>query len=245
MRRLAILAALLALLLTACFSRPDLSGLPELTLLTDDDGQEYLLVDGLRYNSIPFEIIGRHNPGRWTCCAERGRRVGMLGPDTICTAAGDEEEVFLYNLPETFRMGGVYCYNFLREDRSLSLPESGGAFDRGTVRTYASGGIFGKKAVVTCECTDEAVLTALFDCWNGTAETPPVPEGLDKDTRESRSIELWSREYPWLGFHISCSVWSDGSVTFLNREDTQIRLPDDVTARLTWEEPGLWQRLLG
>ena len=244
-RSFLLIAALLALLLTACTSRPDLSGLPKLELLTDTEGQKYILLDDLRYDRVPFEVIGSLDSGRWDLHAQIGRRVAMLGQDTICTVQGDQEELFLYGVAETFRFGGINHYIFLREGTPLTLPEGGADFDRGTIRTYASGGLFGKRSVVTCEFTDEALLTALFDCWNGTAETPPVPDGLDPEKRESRSLELWSREYPWLGFHVSCSLWPDGLVTITGREGGSVRLPEELAGRLTWEEPGLWDRLTG
>ena len=153
-RILSLLLALFLLLLSGCKEKPDLSGLPELELL-EEDGEEYILLEGTRYNLLPFEVIGSGNSGRWDLRAQSGRRVAVLGADTIFTVQGDPEEIFLYNLPENFRFGGVYRHRFLREDRDLVLPDSAAAFDRGTIRTYASGGLFGKKPVTTCEFTDE------------------------------------------------------------------------------------------
>ncbi len=168
----------------------------------------------------------------------------MLGQDTIFTVQGDPEEIFLYNVPETFRFGGVYRRRFLREDHALALPDSA-AFDRGTIRTYASGGLFGKKPVTTCEFTDEALLAAIFGAWAGSIETPPVPEGLDRDQREGRALELWSKEYPWLSFHLSCTCYPGGVMLFTGRDGGTVCLPAEVAEQLTWEEPGLWQRLIG
>lgn len=240
-----LLLALFLLLLPGCKEKPDLSGLPEVELLADDSGQEYILLEGIRYNRISSEIIGSNHTGRWNRSARQGQRVALLGPDSVFTVQGDEEQRFLYNVAESFRFGPIYQHNLLREGYTLTLPRSAADFDRGTLRTYAQGGILGKRSVVTCEFTDEALLAALFDCWNGTAETPPVPDGLDPDKRESRALELWSREYPYLGFYLRCSCWPDGTVTLTNREDTQICLPSDVAKQLTWKEPGLWDRLKG
>lgn len=243
-RFLSLMAAL-CLLLAACTPRPDLSGLPEAELLGDEDSGEYLLLDGIRYNLVPSKIIGSGHAGRWNSYARPGRRVALLGPDTLFTVAGDEEELCLHNVAESFRFGPVYRCVFLREGHTLALPDSAAAFDRGTLRTYAAGGLFGKKAVVTCEFTDEALLAALFDCWAGTAETPPVPQGLDPAAREDRVLELWNRDYPWLGFYIRCGCWPDGTVILTGREDTSVCLPAEISAQLTWQEPGLWQRLFG
>ena len=238
-----ILSLLLALL-SGCKEKPDLSGLPELELL-EEDGEEYILLEGTRYNLLPFEVIGSGNSGRWDLRAQSGRRVAVLGADTIFTVQGDPEEIFLYNLPENFRFGGVYRHRFLREDRDLVLPDSAAAFDRGTIRTYASGGLFGKKPVTTCEFTDEALLAAIFGAWAGSIETPPVPEGLDRDQREGRALELWSKEYPWLSFHLSCTCYPGGVMLFTGRDGGTVCLPAEVAEQLTWEEPGLWQRLIG
>ena len=243
-RILSLLLALFLLLLPGCKEKPDLSGLPELELL-EEDGEEYILLEGTRYNLLPFEVIGSGNSGRWDLRAQSGRRVAVLGADTIFTVQGDPEEIFLYNLPENFRFGGVYRHRFLREDRDLVLPDSAAAFDRGTIRTYASGGLFGKKSVTTCEFTDEALLAAIFGAWDGSAETPPVPEGLDRDQRESRALELWSKEYPWLCFHLSCTCYPGGVMLFTGRDGGTVCLPAEVAEQLTWEEPGLWQRLIG
>ena len=241
-RILSLLLALFLLLLSGCKEKPDLSGLPELELL-EEDGEEYILLEGTRYNLLPFEVIGSGNSGRWDLRAQSGRRVAVLGADTIFTVQGDPEEIFLYNLPENFRFGGVYRHRFLREDRDLVLPDSAAAFDRGTIRTYASGGLFGKKT--TCEFTDEALLAAIFGAWAGLIETPPVPEGLDRDQREGRALELWSKEYPWLSFHLSCTCYPGGVMLFTGRDGGTVCLPAEVAEQLTWEEPGLWQRLIG
>ncbi len=241
-RILSLLLALFLLLLSGCKEKPDLSGLPELELL-EEDGEEYILLEGTRYNLLPFEVIGSGNSGRWDLRAQSGRRVAVLGADTIFTVQGDPEEIFLYNLPENFRFGGVYRHRFLREDRDL--PDSAAAFDRGTIRTYASGGLFGKKPVTTCEFTDEALLAAIFGAWAGLIETPPVPEGLDRDQREGRALELWSKEYPWLSFHLSCTCYPGGVMLFTGRDGGTVCLPAEVAEQLTWEEPGLWQRLIG
>ena len=211
----------------------------------EEDGEEYILLEGTRYNLLPFEVIGSGNSGRWDLRAQSGRRVAVLGADTIFTVQGDPEEIFLYNLPENFRFGGVYRHRFLREDRDLVLPDSAAAFDRGTIRTYASGGLFGKKPVTTCEFTDEALLAAIFGAWAGSIETPPVPEGLDRDQREGRALELWSKEYPWLSFHLSCTCYPGGVMLFTGRDGGTVCLPAEVAEQLTWEEPGLWQRLIG
>ncbi len=243
-RILSLLLALFLLLLSGCKEKPDLSGLPELELL-EEDGEEYILLEGTRYNLLPFEVIGSGNSGRWDLRAQSGRRVAVLGADTIFTVQGDPEEIFLYNLPENFRFGGVYRHRFLREDRDLVLPDSAAAFDRGTIRTYASGGLFGKKPVTTCEFTDEALLAAIFGAWAGLIETPPVPEGLDRDQREGRALELWSKEYPWLSFHLSCTCYPGGVMLFTGRDGGTVCLPAEVAEQLTWEEPGLWQRLIG
>ncbi len=243
-RILSLLLALFLLLLSGCKEKPDLSGLPELELL-EEDGEEYILLEGTRYNLLPFEVIGSGNSGRWDLRAQSGRRVALLGADTIFTVQGDPEEIFLYNLPENFRFGGVYRHRFLREDRDLVLPDSAAAFDRGTIRTYASGGLFGKKPVTTCEFTDEALLAAIFGAWEGSIETPPVPEGLDRDQREGRALELWSKEYPWLSFHLSCTCYPGGVMLFTGRDGGTVCLPAEVAEQLTWEEPGLWQRLIG
>ena len=243
-RILSLLLALFLLLLSGCKEKPDLSGLPELELL-EEDGEEYILLEGTRYNLLPFEVIGSGNSGRWDLRAQSGRRVALLGADTIFTVQGDPEELFLYNVPENFRFGGVYRHRFLREDRDLVLPDSAAAFDRGTIRTYAGGGLFGKKSVTTCEFTDEALLAAIFGAWDGSAETPPVPEGLDRDQRESRALELWSKEYPWLCFHLSCTCYPGGVMLFTGRDGGTVCLPAEVAEQLTWEEPGLWQRLIG
>lgn len=243
-RILSLLLALFLLLLSGCKEKPDLSGLPELELL-EEDGEEYILLEGTRYNLLPFEVIGSGNSGRWDLRAQSGRRVALLGADTIFTVQGDPEEIFLYNLPENFRFGGVYRHRFLREDRDLVLPDSAAAFDRGTIRTYASGGLFGKKPVTTCEFTDEALLAAIFGAWAGLIETPPVPDGLDRDQREGRALELWSKEYPWLSFHLSCTCYPGGVMLFTGRDGGTVCLPAEVAEQLTWEEPGLWQRLIG
>ncbi len=243
-RILSLLLALFLLLLPGCKEKPDLSGLPELELL-EEDGEEYILLEGTRYNLLPFEVIGSGNSGRWDLRAQSGRRVAVLGADTIFTVQGDPEEIFLYNLPENFRFGGVYRHRFLREDRDLVLPDSAAAFDRGTIRTYASGGLFGKKPVTTCEFTDEALLAAIFGAWAGLIETPPVPKGLDRDQREGRALELWSKEYPWLSFHLSCTCYPGGVMLFTGRDGGTVCLPAEVAEQLTWEEPGLWQRLIG
>ena len=243
-RILSLLLALFLLLLSGCKEKPDLSGLPELELL-EEDGEEYILLEGTRYNLLPFEVIGSGNSGRWDLRAQSGRRVALLGADTIFTVQGDPEELFLYNVPENFRFGGVYRHRSLREDRDLVLPDSAAAFDRGTIRTYASGALFGKKPVTTCEFTDEALLAAIFGAWDGSAETPPVPEGLDRDQRESRALELWSKEYPWLCFHLSCTCYPGGVMLFTGRDGGTVCLPAEVAEQLTWEEPGLWQRLIG
>ena len=243
-RILSLLLALFLLLLPGCKEKPDLSGLPELELL-EEDGEEYILLEGTRYNLLPFEVIGSGNSGRWDLRAQSGRRVAVLGADTIFTVQGDPEEIFLYNLPENFRFGGVYRHRFLREDRDLVLPDSAAAFDRGTIRTYASGGLFGKKPVTTCEFTDEALLAAIFGAWTGLIETPPVPDGLDRDQREGRALELWSKEYPWLSFHLSCTCYPGGVMLFTGRDGGTVCLPAEVAEQLTWEEPGLWQRLIG
>ncbi|MCI8908231.1 MAG: hypothetical protein HFF12_07195 [Angelakisella sp.] len=243
-RILSLLLALFLLLLSGCKEKPDLSGLPELELL-EEDGEEYILLEGTRYNLLPFEVIGSGNSGRWDLRAQSGRRVAVLGADTIFTVQGDPEEIFLYNLPENFRFGGVYRHRFLREDRDLVLPDSAAAFDRGTIRTYASGGLFGKKPVTTCEFTDEALLAAIFGAWAGLIETPPVPKGLDRDQREGRALELWSKEYPWLSFHLSCTCYPGGVMLFTDRDGGTVCLPAEVAEQLTWEEPGLWQRLIG
>ena len=243
-RILSLLLALFLLLLSGCKEKPDLSGLPELELL-EEDGEEYILLEGTRYNLLPFEVIGSGNSGRWDLRAQSGRRVAVLGQDTIFTVQGDPEELFLYNVPENFRFGGVYRHRFLREDRDLVLPDSAAAFDRGTIRTYASGGLFGKKPVTTCEFTDEALLAAIFGAWEGSIETPPVPEGLDRDQREGRALELWSKEYPWLSFHLSCTCYPGGVMLFTGRDGGTVCLPAEVAEQLTWEEPGLWQRLIG
>ena len=243
-RILSLLLALFLLLLSGCKEKPDLSGLPELELL-EEDGEEYILLEGTRYNLLPFEVIGSGNSGRWDLRAQSGRRVALLGADTIFTVQGDPEELFLYNVPENFRFGGVYRHRFLREDRDLVLPDSAAAFDRGTIRTYASGGLFGKKSVTTCEFTDEALLAAIFGAWEGSIETPPVPEGLDRDQREGRALELWSKEYPWLSFHLSCTCYPGGVMLFTGRDGGTVCLPAEVAEQLTWEEPGLWQRLIG
>ena len=243
-RILSLLLALFLLLLSGCKEKPDLSGLPELELL-EEDGEEYNLREGTRYNLLPFEVIGSGNSGRWDLRAQSGRRVALLGADTIFTVQGDPEELFLYNVPENFRFGGVYRHRFLREDRDLVLPDSAAAFDRGTIRTYASGGLFGKKPVTTCEFTDEALLAAIFGAWEGSIETPPVPEGLDRDQREGRALELWSKEYPWLSFHLSCTCYPGGVMLFTGRDGGTVCLPAEVAEQLTWEEPGLWQRLIG
>ena len=243
-RILSLLLALFLLLLSGCKEKPDLSGLPELELL-EEDGEEYILLEGTRYNLLPFEVIGSGNSGRWDLRAQSGRRVALLGADTIFTVQGDPEEIFLYNLPENFRFGGVYRHRFLREDRDLVLPDSAAAFDRGTIRTYASGGLFGKKPVTTCEFTDEALLAAIFGAWAGLIETPPVPKGLDRDQREGRALELWSKEYPWLSFHLSCTCYPGGVMLFTDRDGGTVCLPAEVAEQLTWEEPGLWQRLIG
>ena len=243
-RILSLLLALFLLLLSGCKEKPDLSGLPELELL-EEDGEEYILLEGTRYNLLPFEVIGSGNSGRWDLRAQSGRRVALLGADTIFTVQGDPEELFLYNVPENFRFGGVYRHRFLREDRDLVLPDSAAAFDRGTIRTYASGGLFGKKPVTTCEFTDEALLAAIFGAWEGSIETPPVPEGLDRDQREGRALELWSKEYPWLSFHLSCTCYPGGVMLFTGRDGGTVCLPAEVTGQLDWEEPGLWQRLTG
>ncbi len=243
-RILSLLLALFLLLLSGCKEKPDLSGLPELELL-EEDGEEYILLEGTRYNLLPFEVIGSGNSGRWDLRAQSGRRVAVLGADTIFTVQGDPEEIFLYNLPENFRFGGVYRHRFLREDRDLVLPDSAAAFDRGPIRTYASGGLFGKKPVTTCEFTDEALLAAIFGAWAGLIETPPVPKGLDRDQREGRALELWSKEYPWLSFHLSCTCYPGGVMLFTGRDGGTVCLPAEVAEQLTWEEPGLWQRLIG
>ncbi len=243
-RILSLLLALFLLLLPGCKEKPDLSGLPELEL-QEEDGEEYILLEGTRYNLLPFEVIGSGNSGRWDLRAQSGRRVAVLGADTIFTVQGDPEELFLYNVPENFRFGGVYRHRFLREDRNLVLPDSAAAFDRGTIRTYASGGLFGKKPVTTCEFTDEALLAAIFGAWDGSIETPPVPEGLDRDQREGRALELWSKEYPWLFFHLSCTCYPGGVMLFTGRDGGTVCLPAEVAEQLTWEEPGLWQRLIG
>ena len=243
-RILSLLLALFLLLLSGCKEKPDLSGLPELELL-EEDGEEYILLEGTRYNLLPFEVIGSGNSGRWDLRAQSGRRVAVLGADTIFTVQGDPEEIFLYNLPENFRFGGVYRHRFLREDRDLVLPDSAAAFDRGTIRTYASGGLFGKKPVTTCEFTDEALLAAIFGAWAGLIETPPVPKGLDRDQREGRALELWSKEYAWLSFHLSCTCYPGGVMLFTGRDGGTVCLPAEVTGQLDWEEPGLWQRLTG
>lgn len=243
-RILSLLLALFLLLLPGCKEKPDLSGLPELEL-QEEDGEEYILLEGTRYNLLPFEVIGSGNSGRWDLRAQSGRRVAVLGADTIFTVQGDPEEIFLYNLPENFRFGGVYRHRFLREDRDLVLPDSAAAFDRGTIRTYASGGLFGKKPVTTCEFTDEALLAAIFGAWAGSIETPPVPKGLDRDQREGRALELWSKEYPWLSFHLSCTCYPGGVMLFTGRDGGTVCLPAEVAEQLTWEEPGLWQRLIG
>ena len=243
-RILSLLLALFLLLLSGCKEKPDLSGLPELELL-EEDGEEYILLEGTRYNLLPFEVIGSGNSGRWDLRAQSGRRVALLGAETIFTVQGDPEELFLYNVPENFRFGGVYRHRFLREDRDLVLPDSAAAFDRGTIRTYASGGLFGKKPVTTCEFTDEALLAAIFGAWEGSIETPPVPEGLDRDQREGRALELWSKEYPWLSFHLSCTCYPGGVMLFTGRDGGTVCLPAEVTGQLDWEEPGLWQRLTG
>ncbi len=246
MKRLpvSLFALLLLLALAACTGKPDLSGLPELEL-QGEAGEEYILLDGTRYDLIPFEVIGSGNSGRWDLRAQPGRRVAVLGQDTIFTVQGDTEEIFLYNVPETFRFGGVYRRRFLREDHALALPDSAAAFDRGTIRTYASGGLFGKKSVTTCEFTDEALLAAIFGAWAGLIETPPVPKGLDRDQREGRALELWSKEYPWLSFHLSCTCYPGGVMLFTGRDGGTVCLPAEVTGQLDWEEPGLWQRLTG
>ncbi len=243
-RILSLLLALFLLLLPGCKEKPDLSGLPELEL-QEEDGEEYILLEGTRYNLLPFEVIGSGNSGRWDLRAQSGRRVAVLGADTIFTVQGDPEELFLYNVPENFRFGGVYRHRFLREDRNLVLPDSAAAFDRGTIRTYASGGLFGKKPVTTCEFTDEALLAAIFGAWDGSIETPPVPEGLDRDQREGRTLELWSKEYPWLFFHLSCTCYPGGVMLFTGRDGGTVCLPAEVADQLIWEEPGLWQRLIG
>ena len=243
-RILSLLLALFLLLLPGCKEKPDLSRLPELEL-QEEDGEEYILLEGTRYNLLPFEVIGSGNSGRWDLRAQSGRRVAVLGADTIFTVQGDPEELFLYNVPENFRFGGVYRHRFLREDRNLVLPDSAAAFDRGTIRTYASGGLFGKKPVTTCEFTDEALLAAIFGAWDGSIETPPVPEGLDRDQREGRALELWSKEYPWLFFHLSCTCYPGGVMLFTGRDGGTVCLPAEVAEQLTWEEPGLWQRLIG
>ena len=116
-RILSLLLALFLLLLSGCKEKPDLSGLPELELL-EEDGEEYILLEGTRYNLLPFEVIGSGNSGRWDLRAQSGRRVALLGADTIFTVQGDPEELFLYNVPETFRFGGVYRRRFLREDHA-------------------------------------------------------------------------------------------------------------------------------
>lgn len=243
MKRWLALMLLLLLFLPGCRRGPDLSGLPPLELLQEEDGTEYILLDGVRYDRVPFEVVGSGHSGRWNLCAQPGRRVAVLGPDTIFTIQGDEEERFLYNVAESFRFGGMYHYLFLREGDTLTLPDSPAAFDRGTIRTYASGGLFGKKAQVTCEFTDEEILAALFGLWNGTVEPSPAPEELDTDRRESRCLELWNKEYPWLNFRISGSWYGGGDASFLSREEKSVFIPREVADRLTWEEPGLWQRL--
>ena len=93
--------------------------------------------------------------------------------------------------------------------------------------------------------TDEALLAAIFGAWAGLIETPPVPEGLDRDQREGRALELWSKEYPWLSFHLSCTCYPGGVMLFTGRDGGTVCLPAEVAEQLTWEEPGLWQRLIG
>ena len=84
MKRLpvSLFALLLLLALAACTGKPDLSGLPELEL-QEEDGEEYILLEGTRYNLLPFEVIGSGNSGRWDLRAQSGRRVAVLGAENV------------------------------------------------------------------------------------------------------------------------------------------------------------------
>ena len=243
MRRLAILLlAGLLLLAAGCREKPDLSALPEPELLTDDAG-EYILLDGVRYNTVPIEVVGSGNPGRWEFSGEAGERVAVLGKSTLFTVRGDEEKDFLWGVQEHWAPGPVDRFLFLREGKTLALPVSGEEFDRGTLRTYRLSGILGKPSVVTWETDDPEVLTALFDAWN-TGEAVPPPES--REDRESRVLALWSREYPWLAFRISCTRYGgDGPIYLSGREEERTAIPAETAAAITWEEPGLLERIFG
>lgn len=239
-RRFALLLALVLLLACGCQKAPDRSGLPELEYLPDGDS---FLLEGVRYDRVPHEVVTTLGNGRWQYTGEENEAVATLQKMTIYTIRGDEEEDFLRGVQEDWAPGPFQEGLFLREGRSLELPRPGEPFDLGTLSTRREGGLFGKKPVVTWESDDPEVLAALFAAWDTGEEVPP-PE--DREDRERRDLDLRSSERPWLVFHLECARYHGEDPVYLeNREGKRTALPEETAAVLVWEEPGLWDRLAG
>ena len=238
----ALLLSLALLLVPGCQKEAERSSLPKLELHREEE-KDYLLLEGVRYNRVSTDPVDNRYAGCWRFAGETGEAVASVEKMTLYTVAGDEEKAFLWGIQEGWAPGPFQQALFLREDRSLALPQSGEEFDLGTLSTYQGSGLFGKKPVVTWQSDDGEILTALFDAWD-TGEETPLPK--DREDRERRSLDLRSASCPWLAFRLECSRYEEnGPIYFSDMGGRRTVIPEETAAALTWEEPSLWERLTG
>lgn len=241
-RRFLLLLLLVLLLACGCQKEPELSDLPKLELLREGE-KDYLLLEGVRYDRVSTEVVDNRYAGCWRFAGETKEAAASVQKMTLYTVVGDEEGVFLWGIQEQWAPGPFQQALFLREDRSLALPQSGEEFDLGTLSTYRGSGLFGKKPVVTWQTDDPETLTALFDAWD-TGEDTPLPK--DREERERRSLDLRSASYPWLAFRLECSRYGENSpIYFSDMGGKRTVIPEETAAVFTWEEPSFWERLTG
>lgn len=192
-----------------------------------------LTVDGIRYIS-DTDVIQLHlyRPGCWRFTGEIGSAVGVCGGDNpergggfdICRITGDEEQCFLYVLPNHFVFGPYYTYFFAQEDLQLTPPSAETVSDTCIDVTIEDNVI---------ELSDTDLITALLDFYFENTEAASPHTSEDKNMT-AFTLTLYHRNYPFLTAEIKGSQYTETGASFLTCLDGVRReLPAELAEQLS------------
>ena len=209
----AALALLLALspflLLAGCKAEKDLP----FYWFTDgfDNGESpTLTMDGVQYIQDTDTIRHRTDaPGLiWKFSGEIGDTIGVCGDDAenggsykVCQIKGDEEQNFLYVLPNHFVFGPYITFFCIREDLQISPPSAE------TVSSVAL--VFENEDSTSAQVDDPAMIATLLEAFEGNSIQTRNGEGWVYG-----SLTMHHKDFPFLQYEIECRYSPEQEISY-------------------------------
>lgn len=178
-----------------------------------------LIVEGIRYIENTDVICPTNAAGLfWNFTGKAGDAIGRCGGDSaergggfdVCPIEEDENQNFLYVLPNHFVFGPYYTYFCIREDLQITLPSEE------TVSSVAIG--YSDEENPSMRVDDPAMISALF-------------EALNADSTQTRNGEDWvygsftmrHKEYPFLQCEIDYCYSPEQEISYCQNADREWR----------------------